>query len=124
MTGNPLPWIVLSAIVAVTLVLKGYVKFPSSRTASQPAVPPTNNPVSNVTYQSASPSEAFLLEKLDSHTLGVYFALASRREAEANLAHSIARKAGDDIGAMFTAPFSPPAPAGQTPSQAGVPPTP
>src|SRR5690349_3796507 len=111
--------IFVAAIIAIVLYKRGYIRVPaflaqrSSPNVSGPSQPATAPPLSNTTFGEASPSEAYILERLDSHTLGVYFALAARREAEANLAHNVARKAGTDIETMFTAPFSPPAPAGQ-----------
>lgn len=113
MSGNPLPWIVLAAIVAATLVMKGYVKFPSGR----PAFPSAASTVQSV---ASSPTvDVDALAKLGSFSLGLAFAKAVRAEAESTLAHTIARQAGESIHATFTAPFSPPAPAGQPPLQAG-----
>lgn len=119
MSGNMMPWLILAAVVVATLAYKGYLKMPASHSASRPPTP-VNPPMAGVTYQSATPAEAHILERLDSHTLGVYFALAKRREVEAGLAHKIADDAGKDIEATFTAPFSKPAPTGQDPNQAGV----
>jgi hypothetical protein len=131
MTNNLTPWIVLGLVVLGSLHWKGYLKLPARAAAFAPPVgtsdpnpamgnPANSAPVSSVTYGEASPSEAWLLERLDSHTLGVYFALAKRREAETEIAHKIAADAGDRIKATFTAPFSPagePAPA--TPEKPG-----
>lgn len=120
MSGNPWLWIALASVVIVALVNKGYIKLPSLGTLTQPAAKTAlSQPQSNTTYGAATPSESWLLERLDSGTLGVYFALAKRREAEAELAHKIASDAGDAIKATFTAPFSPPA-ASPGPDQAGV----
>jgi hypothetical protein len=123
MTGNPLPWIVLSAIVAVTLVLKGYVKFPSSRTAA-PSTGPATTVQSLDPFATHGPVDIDALVKVGSYALGVAFAKAVRAEAEMSLACTVARDAETEIRSRFTAPFKSPAPAGQNPNQAGVPPSP
>jgi hypothetical protein len=132
MTNNLTPWIVLGGIVLVSLYWKGYFGklLPSSRlgfsrSAAIQAMDPnaanvqTPNPnVSNVTHGDASPAEAWLLERLDAETLGVYFALAMRRRAESEVARKIAEDAGDKIKATFAAPFAPAPPAAGEPAPA------
>lgn len=108
MTGNPLPWIALLGVVVVTLLYKGYVKLPSA---------PARGHGHHTPPQSSS-------SVLGSQDLGILFAQAMRREAEEEMARQFAREAGDQIKSTFTAPFLPPAPAGQAPSQPGNPPTP
>jgi hypothetical protein len=118
MTGNPLPWAVLAAVVFVTLAFKGYVKLPPLARPAGPALPPPAAAAQTPSTRSAvDPDE---LAKLGSLTLGLAFAKAKRREAEEHIAYEIARTAGEAIHATFTGPFSPPAPAGQGPSQAAA----
>ena len=114
MSGNPLPWIVLAAIVVVSLHVKGYLKFPATKPDFQEPSAPGRVP----TVASATDIDA--LVRLGSHALGLAFAKAKRIEAEEGLAHRIALEAGASIEATFTAPFSKPEPAGQDPNQAGV----
>ncbi|SIO37558.1 hypothetical protein SAMN05444166_4200 [Singulisphaera sp. GP187] len=132
-----MPYLVLAGIAVCVLYLKGYLKVPANLNLSGPnqrysppypvqsstvaSAPAAANGVSRTVYGNCSASEAFILERLDSHTLGVYFALAKRRETEANLAHKFASQAGDSLEATFSAPFSPqPAPAGPSdPNVAG-----
>lgn len=116
MTGNPLPWIVLAAVVAATLFLKGYVKLPTGR----PASPQTGASIQ--APQSAPGVDVDALAKLGSYVLGLAFAKAVRLEAESVLTNKVARDATDAMTAMFTAPFSAPASAG--PAQPAGPPTP
>ncbi len=102
MTNNLTPYVVLAALVAASLIWKGYLKLPIQ-------VPSAHPPEERC--RSSSP-------KLGSDVLGLAFAKAKRREAEDGLAEQIARQAGASIHATFTAPFSP-APAGQDPNPAG-----
>lgn len=110
MTGNPLPWIVLASVVVVSLYFKGYLKLPAKK-IDEP-IPPAST-VNGVTASGQTDINA--LVGLGSYALGLAFAKAKRLEAEEGLAHRIALEAGATIEATFTAPFSPPAPAGQEP---------
>ena len=115
MTNNLAPYIVLAAIVAASLVWKGYFKFPSlAKAASNPGP-------SNLANGLESPSAVDIdsLVKLGSDTLGLAFAKAVRAEAESAVGGQFAREAAEALHAKFTAPFSP-APAGPDPNQAGV----
>lgn len=118
MLANPMPWIILSAAVVVTLFFKGHLKLPVARAASQlrSVMTPTASPTNTVDVDA--------LAKLGSHVLGVALAKAVRAEAEATIAFKMASDATAAIHATFTSPFSQPAPAGPDPSQAGGPPSP
>lgn len=117
------PMVIIGVIGLVLLYAKGYIKLPESLRRTTPVAPPhlaPPPPVSDTTHGTVTPQEAFTLDRLDSHTLGTYFAIAARREAEANLAANIAAATNAQLQGMFTAPFAPPSPVGAP--QPGTPP--
>jgi hypothetical protein len=98
------PWIVPAIGLVAGLAWKGYLRlpFPLARPATPPAPGPAVTP--------AGPPQPMPI--LSSHELGVMFAAAVRREAEAEIAESYAARAREELKAQFSAPFSgePPAP--------------
>lgn len=117
MTANYLPWLVLLAIVAVSLVFKGYVKLPGAGRSQQPA--PQGQTMGHAVTN--KPPVIADLEFYDSRTLAFYLSLASRREAERAFANQVADQAVEAAKAAHSAPFSAPAPAGQTQPPASAP---
>jgi hypothetical protein len=93
MTGNLTPWLVLLGAVVASLAWKGYVKLPNFLARGIPT--PAADAAKGATG-------------LSSHELGLLFALATRREAEEELARAAARQAGETIKVTFSAPFAPP----------------
>lgn len=117
MSGNPLPWLILFALVVGVLAFKGYIRLPSTkpRPASFPPASVVQAPAS--VPMPAAPG----LEDHPAWILGLAFAKAAKREAEHGLASTIANQHLDDMIARFQSPFSPPAPpaAGPSPAPAG-----
>lgn len=135
MTDNLTPWLVLAAIVALTLVWKGYIRLPTSlsggsnnKAIAVPIAVPMGYPPSNLENpargaMSPALNDSDLLDGFSAWQLGIAFAKAAKREAEHGLAQNIANSHLNDMMATFQGPFSvpsaPPA-AGQTPNQAVV----
>jgi hypothetical protein len=109
-TSNLMPWILIVTAVVASLWYKGYIKIPATKGTGT---------IASSAFNEAPKS----VETYSSHELGVIFAQAKMKEAQLDLAHTIAKQAGDVITTTFQAPFVPPAPAGQGPIQAGASPS-
>lgn len=120
MTGNPLPWIVIAAVVVMTLYAKGHLRLPALK-----AKPSRENANFTSAPDIFGPKvDIDALAKLGSYVLGVALAKSVRAEAETSLAHQMGQDATRAMSERVTAPFSEPAPAGQSNSQAPAPPVP
>jgi hypothetical protein len=118
MTNNLTAWLVLAAIVVVTLVWKGYIKLPSQfRQPRQLPSPRIMNGCDSPIDRAPSPVR---LEEYGSHALAVAFARSARREAEDEVAFRMADDAARKIRQSFMAPFSVPAPETTTGSAQGA----
>jgi len=126
-----MPWIIITLIVIASLWWKGYVKLPARSTTFTPTVGPVailkdagvvaiDASTGNWAKAGADAIPAIRdIATYTSHELGVLFARAKMTEAHLELANTIAKQAGDTITATFQAPFVPPVPVGQAPSQTG-----
>lgn len=119
MTGNLTPYLVLAATVAATLAWKGYIKLPGlpvGQATPRLADPCGPNQFAPSGLTSSSPKRYRnlideVVTEYGSHTLGLAFAKAVRREADEDMLARIAQGAGQDIARKFSDPFSSPVPA-------------
>lgn len=96
---NWMPLIVLAAIVLAVAWHRGLLKWPTVAPVKSEVV---HTSTGGITWMS-------------SHELGVRFAEAKKREAEAETAAEFAKQAGDSLMAAFKAPFVSAAPAPASP---------
>jgi hypothetical protein len=128
LSGNPVPWLILIAIVAAVLIAKGYLKLPSlARSLAQPAsglriaedLGKTALDAARGNLAAVAQDAATTLVdvgKLTAQELGVLMAQKAQAEAHAELATQLAHDAASTIKATFQAPFSPAAATASSPA--------
>jgi hypothetical protein len=101
MTGNPLPWIIITIAVAATFIWKGYVKIPRLSLGNRGI---TDLPVREQVraFQSGS------LEEYGVDVLAAALARAARRDAERDYEEKMATETAKLIREKFSGPFAEP----------------
>lgn len=118
---NPVPYLILLAVVLLALHAKGYIKLPARPVVRHPEPVNTMQTPSSRADITAGEDLIDRLARLHgSHILGLAFAKAKKTEVEIDLAGKVARDAADAMGKFYSAPFSDPAPADAAPNPASA----